>query len=167
MIVERCERSAARVSFLRLVAAALISKAGYHVGLLKAVIQKFRRPAEIPLGARGEQFAAKFLKKKGYRIIVMNRRQGNGEIDLIAMDGEFLVFVEVRTRTSEEFMTPEQTFRAEKRRNILRTVRRLIRRHWQTVLRPRIDFIAIIWPEGAEEPASVRHHEAVIPVYPW
>lgn len=123
-----------------------------------------RTPA---LGARGERFAAKYLKAQGYTLITMNRHEGKGEIDLIVMDKEFLVFVEVRTRTREDFMTPEASIRSEKRRTIQRTVRRLIRRHRSAGLRPRIDVIALVWPEGAEEPADVRHHKAVIPLRNW
>ena len=119
------------------------------------------------LGTLGEQHAAKYLKKQGFRIIARNRRHKKGEIDLIAMDREFLVFVEVRTRTSEDFMTPEMSIRADKRRTVRNTVRRLIRRHKTAGLRPRIDVIAIIWPRGAREPSALRHHPGVIPIASW
>ena len=126
----------------------------------------FRRPA-LPLGARGEAFAARYLKQHGYRLVARNRRDKKGEIDLIVMDKEFLVFVEVRTRTSEDFMTPEASIRSEKRRTVRNTVRRLVRKHKTAGLRPRIDVIAIIWPAGAKEPAEVRHHRGVIPLAGW
>jgi len=132
----------------------------------RTVTNVFRRPAPA-LGTRGERFAAQFLKKHGYTLIAFNRRHGKGEIDLIVMDKEFLIFVEVRTRTSEEFMTPEASIRSEKRKTLQRTVRRLFRRHKSAGLRPRIDVIALIWPEGAREPAEVRHHKAVIPLHNW
>ena len=125
------------------------------------------RPRELPLGARGEAWAAKFLRKRGYKLIVRNRRERKGEIDLIVMDKEFLVFVEVRTRSSEDFMTPEASIRAEKRETVRKTVRRLIRRHKTAGLVPRIDVVAIIWPVGAKEPSEVRHHKGVIPIAGW
>jgi putative endonuclease len=123
------------------------------------------RHVEVPLGARGEAYAAAFLKKQGYKLIVRNRWEKKGEIDLIVMDREFLVFVEVRTRTSEDFMTPEASIRAEKRRTVRRTVRRLIRKHKTAGLRPRIDVVAIIWPAGEKQPSAVRHHKGVIPLF--
>jgi putative endonuclease len=116
------------------------------------------------LGARGEAHAARYLKGAGYRIIARNRRHLEGEIDLIAMDGEHLIFVEVRTRTSEDFMTPEASIRKEKREAVRRTVKRLIRKHKTAGLVPRVDLVAIVWPEGAKEPSEVRHHRGVIAV---
>jgi putative endonuclease len=123
--------------------------------------------AELPLGTRGEAHAAQFLKKQGYRIIVRNRRHKKGEIDIIAMDKEFLVFVEVRTRASEDFMTPEMSIRKDKRDMVRKTALRLIRKHKTAGLTPRIDVIAIIWPEGAKEPREVRHHKGVIGLGGW
>ncbi len=127
----------------------------------KWIAAKVRKDAP-DLGVRGERHAAQYLKKHGFRIIARNRRHRHGEIDLIVMDKEFLVFVEVRTRSSEDFMTPEASIRKEKRDTVRRTARRLIRRHKTAGLRPRIDVIAIIWPEGAAHPSDVRHHRAVI-----
>ncbi len=137
-----------------------IEKASEWLGRLTA---KLRQPPP-PLGARGETYAAKYLKQQGYKLIVRNRRDKKGEIDLIVMDKEFLVFVEVRTRSSEDFMTPEASIRAEKRETVRKTVRRLIRKHKTAGLRPRIDVVAIIWPQGAKEPSEVRHHKGVIAI---
>ncbi len=120
--------------------------------------------AHHPLGKRGENYAAKHLRRHGMRIIARNRTHGKGEIDLIGIEGEFLVFVEVRTRASEDYQTPEASIRHHKRQTVARTVRRLVRKHKTAGLRPRIDVVAIIWPEGAKKPAMVRHHRGVIPV---
>lgn len=136
---------------------------------LKNMLQKFRG-GEKPLGAKGEAYAAKFLKQKGMRIISRNRRVvggKGGEIDLIAIDGQWVVFVEVRTRASEEFMTPESSIRFDKKRAVTRTVRRLMRRHKAAGLTARIDVVAVIWPEGAKEPTAVRHHKGSMAVATW
>ena len=139
---------------------------GKALGLLGRLAGGVRR-APLALGARGEAYAARYLRKRGYKLIVRNRRERKGEIDLIVMDKEHLVFVEVRTRSSEDFMTPEASIRAEKRETVRKTVRRLIRKHRTAGLRPRIDVVAIIWPAGAKEPSEVRHHQGVIPSGGW
>jgi len=68
-------------------------------------------------GARGEQLAVDFLKKRGYRILQRNYRCRWGEIDIIAQHKEYLVFVEVRTKKGSTFGTPEESisfFKKEK-----------------------------------------------------
>jgi putative endonuclease len=120
------------------------------------------------LGAMGEEHAARFLKKLGMRIIARNRRCRGGEIDLIAVDGQWLVFVEVRTRSSEDFMRPEDSIRyGQKKQIVTRTVRRLIRRHKVSGLTARIDLVAIVWPPGEKEPTEVRHHRGAMTVATW
>jgi putative endonuclease len=52
----------------------------------------------VRLGAWGEQLAARRLRRRGYRIIARNYRAGGAEVDLIALDGDTLVFIEVKTR---------------------------------------------------------------------
>ena len=133
----------------------------------------------MPLGRRGEKYAAKYLKQHGFRIIARNRmlgsalaagwtiRPGKGEIDLIGIEGNFLVFVEVRTRASEAFMKPEESIRFKKRKIVVRTVRRLIHKRTLSGLTPRIDVVAIIWPTGAKEPTDLRHHRGVMAVTGW
>ncbi|MDE3078320.1 MAG: YraN family protein, partial [Chloroflexota bacterium] len=61
------------------------------------------------LGNSGEDRAAAFLKKRGYRIVERNWRHALGEIDLVAADRDVLVFVEVRTRASGLQATPEDS----------------------------------------------------------
>ena len=56
-------------------------------------------------GNRGEEIAARFLTDKGYKVIGRNYRIRGGEIDIIAIDEDALVFVEVKTRTSKKFGT--------------------------------------------------------------
>jgi putative endonuclease len=66
------------------------------------------------LGKLGESLACKYLEKKGYKIIERNYHTKNGEIDIIALDGEILVFVEVKTRTSQLFGSPEEAIDCQK-----------------------------------------------------
>ncbi len=74
------------------------------------------------IGDKGEALAAKTLKRRGYRIIERNFSVRNvGELDIVARDGEYLCFVEVRLRSNPEFGTPAQTVGAEKRRRLAHT----------------------------------------------
>ncbi|HYC84816.1 MAG TPA: YraN family protein [Chryseosolibacter sp.] len=72
---------------------------------------------ETEIGRRGENLAAKFLEEKGFTVAARNFRYGKAEIDLIVQRGEWLLFVEVKTRSSlaygqpEEFLTPPQVNR--------------------------------------------------------
>lgn len=60
------------------------------------------------LGSQGEQWAASYLSKNKYKIIQKNFKTRIGEIDIIAMDKEYIVFIEVKTRTNDNFGLPCQ-----------------------------------------------------------
>jgi putative endonuclease len=72
-------------------------------------------------GIQGEQLACDFLGKNGYRIIQRNFRCPGGEVDIVAQQKDTLVFVEVRTKSSRHFGTPEESItpaKMEKLRNV-------------------------------------------------
>ncbi|MEE9400821.1 MAG: YraN family protein [Dehalococcoidia bacterium] len=71
------------------------------------------------VGSRGERLAVDFLKGLGYKIVQMNFRCRQGEIDIIAQQGECLVFVEVRTKKSCDFGTPEESVTFAKREKLI------------------------------------------------
>lgn len=70
------------------------------------------------LGKSGEQLAARFLRKKRYRILEMNYRTSRGEIDIIARSGQVLVFTEVKTRRSDFLESPLAAVTIKKQRQI-------------------------------------------------
>ena len=72
------------------------------------------------LGRAGEVKAAEFLKKKGFKIIKTNYKTYIGEIDIIAEDGEYTVFIEVKTRTSEDFGMPSEAVTIAKQQKYYR-----------------------------------------------
>ena len=79
------------------------------------------KPAHLRRGALGEKLACRFLRRRGYKILYRNfRGRRGGEIDIVCRDGDTLVFVEVKTRTGEEFGRPFETIRAEQRERITR-----------------------------------------------
>lgn len=69
-------------------------------------------------GILGEKLAKNFLKKRGYRILETNYRYPNGEIDIVARHKEYLVFIEVRTKTSLEFGSPEESITPAKQQRM-------------------------------------------------
>lgn len=72
------------------------------------------------LGQEGEERAARFLTEQGYRILERNYRTKSGEIDLIALHKDEVVFVEVKTRTSDAFGAPELAVDARKQRSMVK-----------------------------------------------
>src|ERR1700722_2717403 len=76
--------------------------------------------AQLPLGRRGERAAEEQLRRSGYRIVARNFRAAGAEIDLIAMDGDVLVFVEVKTRRSRDAGAPEEAVDERKQKQIRR-----------------------------------------------
>lgn len=70
------------------------------------------------VGSKGEDLAAEFLKGKGYRIIGRNYKTPVGELDIIAKDGETLVFIEVKTRSSNAFGYPFEAVDSRKKRKL-------------------------------------------------
>ncbi|HMJ06560.1 MAG TPA: YraN family protein [Chthoniobacterales bacterium] len=99
-------------------------------GLVRSIAawlrERFQRfsasPAEhLQRGAYGEKLAARFLRRAGYKILYRNfRGQTGGEIDIVCREGETLVFVEVKTRSSEDFGRPFEAIKGEQRGRISR-----------------------------------------------
>lgn len=107
-------------------------------------------------GDRGEREAARFLRRNGIRTITRNFQTPQGEIDLIAREGDCLVFVEVKTRRQGE---PALAVTPGKQRRIIRAAREFLHRHeLPTTLACRYDVVAIVWPEAGRRPASIDHY---------
>jgi putative endonuclease len=107
------------------------------------------------LGKRGEAAAAKFLRNLGYRIAARNYRCPVGEVDIIALDGSTIVFVEVKSRTSADAADPEITVHGQKRRRLTRAAKYFLSR--KSGLDPpcRFDVVAVVLPETG--PVEVEH----------
>lgn len=111
------------------------------------------------LGRAGERLAARFLTRRGWRIVAYNvrlpighRRSGRrvyGEIDLVAFDGPTLVFVEVKTRTSAAVAAPESAVTTLKRRRLRRAAQRYRRLIGPAAAPYRFDVVAILWDAAA------------------
>ena len=108
------------------------------------------------LGDRGENAAARYLRNKGYKIIIRNFRCEIGEIDIIARDGKTLVFVEVKTRAYDD-PTPEEQVNLAKQQAITRVAKLYLSRYGIPQPPARFDVVAIVWPSG--QPPIIRHTE--------
>jgi putative endonuclease len=96
------------------------------------------------LGDAGEAAAAQLLTGSGYRIVARNHRCRLGEVDLIAEQGELLVFVEVRTRATAAFGGPEETVNLRKRRRIIAAARDYLARRRGPERGSRFDVVAVV-----------------------
>lgn len=104
------------------------------------------------LGAYGEALAAQFLLKQGYKVRERGYRCPEGEIDIVAEQGEFLVFVEVKSRSSDAFGTPEESITATKRRHLTATALHYLATHSNLPPSWRIDVVALeLGPGGKVE----------------
>jgi putative endonuclease len=95
------------------------------------------------LGTRGEELAQRFLREKGYLILETNYRCPWGEIDIVAHDGNELVFVEVRTRRSTRYGTPEESLTAAKARHLVAAAEEYLQQRGDNSLGWRIDLISV------------------------
>jgi putative endonuclease len=105
------------------------------------------------LGARGEREAARWLRRQGFRILVRGYRTPRGEIDLIARDGDTVVFVEVKTRRAGE---PAEAVTPEKQQRLSLAALQFLKRHRLLEARSRFDVVALVWPDTSRAP-TVEH----------
>ncbi len=94
-------------------------------------------------GILGEKLARDFVKKRGYRIVETNFRCPEGEIDIVARHKDFLVFIEVRTKTSLEFGSPEESITPTKKARMRATAFHYQQTHSNLPLLWRIDVVAV------------------------
>ncbi|HEY0258253.1 MAG TPA: YraN family protein [Lacisediminihabitans sp.] len=102
--------------------------------------------AKDVLGRRGEEIACDFLVERGFRVIDRNWRCGQGEIDVVGVDGDETVFVEVKTRTSLAFGHPLEAITVPKLARLRRLAAAWCQAHPGDHDRIRIDAIAVIAP---------------------
>ena len=111
------------------------------------------------VGAWGEALAADFLQKKHYQILAAGYRCRFGEIDLIAANKKYLVFVEVKLRKNDRFADAAE-FVDYYKQNRLRTTAEIYLSQNPTELQPRFDVIEIYAPEGMNTTKpKIRHLE--------
>jgi putative endonuclease len=107
------------------------------------------------LGQKGEEIAASYLEEQGYKIIKRNWRFGKDEIDIIAETKNFIVFVEVKTRSSSYFGEPEDAVDYQKQRFLVRAADAYVNQK-EIDLEVRFDIISILFEHGKQ---IIRHIE--------
>ena len=119
------------------------------MALLKFHTEKRHKPTleerreALAFGKMGEQMAAKYLTDKGYVILEHNYRRGHLEIDLIALDGDELVIVEVKSRAYDIILHPEEAVDHKKRFNLIRLANEYVKTHGRKE-NVRFDIVSIV-----------------------
>lgn len=135
-----------------------ILQRGYRTArrLLRRAWWLYLRPRT--LGERGELAAVKFLKRQRYRVIAHGERGMFGELDIIAVEGRTIVFVEVKTRATHDQGHPADAVDARKRRRLTRLGLAYLKRHNLLECQARFDIIAVTWPD-LKQPPHIEHFQ--------
>jgi len=111
------------------------------------------------LGRQGEDWAARYLERLGYRILHRGHRLRAGELDLVALDGKVIVFVEVKTRRSADHGSPAEAVDRRKQARLTRAALAYLKCNGLLERPARFDVVSIVWSAEAREP-EVRHYRA-------
>ena len=120
------------------------------------------RPEHLRRGKLGERAAKKYLRQHGLKVLTANFRSAHGEIDLVFRDGDCLVFVEVKTRSSENWTRPAAAVNAAKRRRLSQTALAYLRQLKNPRVKIRFDIVEVLLAEGKVR--EVRHLPNTFPL---
>lgn len=135
----------------------VVRKAFFRLVLCEPAVRLIdRNRGSMPLGSRGELAAERFLLKQGYWVIERSFGEKVGEIDLIISDGRAVIFVEVKSRTSDIAGNPAEAVDDEKQRHITETARLYAIKNRLQDSPLRFDVVAIVWPD-LTQPPNVTH----------
>ena len=130
--------------------------------MIKNLIEKLKarfagkaKPEHLRRGELGERAAKKHLQKLGLKFLAANFRSARGEIDLIFRDGDCLAFIEVKTRSSEEWTRPAAAVNAARRRRLSRAALDYLRLLKNPPVKIRFDIVEVLLAEGKVR--EVRH----------
>ncbi|MDE0300211.1 MAG: YraN family protein [Candidatus Poribacteria bacterium] len=105
----------------------------------------------------GEELAAEYLKERGYQILEQNYRLRTGEIDLIAKEGDRIVFVEVKTRRTLRFGVPQAAVTPAKQKQISKIALSYLQTHDMLDVPCRFDVVAILLSSNKSTPPKLEH----------
>jgi putative endonuclease len=122
------------------------------------------RPQHLRLGARGEKLACRFLRRNGYKVLHRNfRGRTGGEIDIVCRDRDTLVFVEVKTRTREDFGRPFDAVDRDKQKRLARGGLAWLRLLGDPDILFRFDVVEVILPANAEPRIELLRNAFALP----
>ena len=111
------------------------------------------------VGRHGEDLAVRYLKKKRYRILERNYIAGHyGELDIIAEQNGQLIFIEVKTKTDQQFGLPEQEFNYYKRKKMRRAIQNYLFKNYNQDKDWQADLIAI---DMSSQTPDIRHYQNI------
>ena len=122
---------------------------------LKSWLQRPEKPEHLRRGELGERAAKKHLQKLGLKFLTANFRSERGEIDLIFRDDDCLVFVEVKSRSSEDWTRPAAAVDARKKRLLSQTALDYLHLLKNPEVKIRFDIVEVLLTDG--EVREVRH----------
>ncbi|HEY3932002.1 MAG TPA: YraN family protein [Verrucomicrobiae bacterium] len=128
------------------------------MNLLEKLKEKFadkEKPEHLRRGTLGERAAKKHLQKSGLKFLAANFRSARGEIDLIFRDEDCLAFVEVKTRSSEDWSRPAAAVNAERKRRLSQCALDYLRRLKNPEVKIRFDIVEVLLADG--EVREIRH----------
>ena len=121
----------------------------------KSFFARPERPLHLQRGALGEHAARKHLQRRGLKFLTANFRSARGEIDLVFRDNDCLVFVEVKTRSSEDWVRPAAAVNGRKRRLLSQCGLDYLKLLKQPQVKIRFDIVEVLLTDGAVR--EVRH----------
>jgi putative endonuclease len=130
---------------------------------LRAWLGRRFSPAKS-LGERGEDAAARFLKRQGYTILERGHDSRFGELDIIAVDNRTIVFVEVKTRTSDDAGRPTEAIDERKERRMTQAALAYLKGKRLLENAARFDVVAVTWPSNERTPIIEHYKNAFSPV---
>lgn len=113
------------------------------------------KPRHLRYGELGERAARKHLRRLGLKFLTANFRSPRGEADLVFRDQDCLVFVEVKTRSSEEWTRPAAAVNADRRRRLTRNALDYLRLLKNPQVKLRFDIVEVLLSDG--EVREIRH----------
>lgn len=122
---------------------------------LRQLLARKDKPEHLRRGKLGERAAKQHLRRRGLKFLTANFRSEHGEIDLVFRDGDCLVFVEVKTRSAEDWTRPAAAVDARKRRLLSRTALDYLRLLKHPEVKIRFDIVEVLLRDGTV--AEVRH----------
>ena len=124
----------------------------------RSLWQRWSRP--LALGRRGEHFVAAHLRQQGWRIHAAGYRTRWSELDLVAQEGDVIVFVEVKTRRSEDHGRPDEAVTRDKQRRLTQAGASYLKQRGWLERRSRFDVISVVWHDPAADPTLTHYRHA-------